>query len=252
MRRKNLNRGTIVENNLKDTIEKGKENIKQAKIEYKEKQTLKKKRKFVLKIFRSVIAILVLVLLILVVKHFVTQKSDDTTTDASYTSKPQIIDVSDIAKLQVANITYNSVATIDKDGNLTQGKIEDKDINKKVSYYVAYEGVIEVDFDLKRTEIKKDDKNKKYIVSIPNPKLTPIVLNEDFQHIFIDSKAEEKYSPTKTKSECEKDLNLKLNKERTVIEEQSKSNLKSILDSYLNPLIEDEYQLEYEFYEVEE
>jgi len=247
-----LNRGVIVENNLKDTIEKGKENIKQAKIEHNEKKTLKKKRKFVLKIFRSIIAILVLVLLILVVKHFVTQKSDDTTTDASYTSKPKIIDVNDIAKLQVANITYNSVATIDKDGNLTQEKIEDKDINKKVSYYVAYEGVIEVDFDLKRTEIKKDDKNKKYIVSIPNPKLTPIVLNEDFQHIFIDSKAEEKYSPTKTKSECEKDLNLKLNKERAVIEEQSKSNLKSILNSYLNPLIEDEYQLEYEFYEVEE
>lgn len=241
-----------MENNLKDAIEKGKENIKQAKTEYSEKKTLKKKRKFVLKIFRSIIAILVLVLLILVVKHFVTQKSDDTTTDASYTSKPQIIDVNDIAKLQVANITYNSVATIDKDGNLTQGKIEDKDINKKVSYYVAYEGVIEVDFDLKRTEIKKDDKNKKYIVSIPNPKLTPIVLNEDFQHIFIDSKAEANYSPTKTKSECEKDLNLKLNKERAVIEEQSKSNLKSILDSYLNPLIEDEYQLEYEFYEVEE
>ena len=57
-----------MENNIKETIEKGKENIEQIKKEHDEKQKLKNKRKFVLKIFRSIIAILVLVLLILVMR----------------------------------------------------------------------------------------------------------------------------------------------------------------------------------------
>ena len=109
-----------MDNNLKDTIEKGKEEIhkvkdgvQKAKKEYDEKQRIKRRRKFILKIFRSIILILILAIAVLVVKHFVGEQPEPQ-PQPTFKSSSELIDVEDIAELQVANVIYNSVATIDK------------------------------------------------------------------------------------------------------------------------------------------
>lgn len=239
-----------MENNLKDTIEKGKENIKQAKTEYSEKQTLKKKRKFVLKIFRSIIAILVLVLLIVVVKLIVDSKNDEDepTTNVTYTAQSQFIDSKDIAELKVANITYNSVATITKDGGITQEVFESgsKEEKKNVARYVAYLGEIEVYYDLKNVDIKKDEKNKSYIVIVPSAIFTPKVKDAEFKHIVIDKKSEGSYEPANTRELCLQDLEFKFNKERKEIERIANANMQSAINGYLEFFVEDGYEIKYE------
>lgn len=244
-----------MENNIKETIDKTKDTIKQAKIEHDEKQAIKRKRKFILKVVRSIIAILVLVLLIFVMKLVVDNiNADDPVPDVSYTSISQLIDVRDIAELQVANITYNSVATINKQGEITQNVYQDdKEEKKNVERYIAYQGEIIVSYDLDKVKIDKDDVNKVYVVRVPAPKLEPNVFGAEFNHIIIDEKSEKDYDPGKARELCLKDLKVKFNIDRTEIESIANGNMESAINAYLKLFIEEDYKIEYEtLREVEE
>ena len=236
--------------NLKNLISTKKENINSKILNIKEKNEIRKKQNALIKKLKLIVAIIIFLIVLLFAGIFVYERyfvrhEQETITETSSV----LIETKDIAKLQVANIIYNSVATIDKDGNVTQKVFGEKEFKKNVSYYISYKGEIIVDYDLSKVVINTDDTTQEIIVSIPSPTLTPNVVDAQFNHIFIDKKAEKEYSPSKAREACKKDLEIKFEDEKDKLYKIAENNCKDLISSYISIFNDKNYEIKYIYLE---
>ncbi len=129
-----------------------------------------------------------------------------------------------IDELSTVEFIYNSIAEV----KTTENK---KDV---VKYHVAYNGTVKAGFNFKDIKVSKDNKNKKYIVEIPEMKINSTNVKSDIEFIFTKNKYETETVYAEAYSACIKDLELKA-KDNTTLLEMAKTNAISTIKALVKP-----------------
>lgn len=211
------------------------ENLHNSSNEKKNQEKKSQIEKFFLKILVFIIAIAVLLFaIVLVLKYFEKiKKAKEPVVETSATAT--LMSEKDLAELQVADLQYNSIASIDKDGMLTQKYYSnEKEEKKEIAGYLSYEGKITVSYDMNKIKFSSySEETKTYTVELPKPILHSVVTSEDPKKMILDKDFSKNYSPIEAKKLCEQDLAYKLKAEHKELEQQADENLKTTIDEFL-------------------
>lgn len=109
---------------------------------------------------------------------------------------------------------------------------------EKVDFYVKYNATVTASINISEIDLKKDDNNKKIIVEMPGIIINePNLSNEEFDFIFINSKANTPGAYKNASLYCEKDVMEEASKNET-IKNLAKNNAENIIRALISPFTE--------------
>jgi hypothetical protein len=143
-----------------------------------------------------------------------------------------IEEVFEISELQTAEYVYNAIVTVYTDDE------------KKVRYYVSYEGSVTAGIDFSDIKIDIDYENKEVILTVPEVSiLGTIVNNLDF--IFTKDKYNEKDTYNEAYTMCKADLDERIGNDEKFMS-MAKENTSQVVEAMVSPwisLIDAEYKV---------
>lgn len=145
----------------------------------------------------------------------------------------KIINISELSTFQAV---YNGIA------NVMNEKKSDQ-----VDYYVSYEAKIYAGFDLDKVKIIKDEEAKKITVTIPEIKITDVVVDiASLDYMFQNNKANTNTVSEQAYKACIADVTSESKKESRIYD-LAKQNAKNIMEALISPFIkqlDSDYKLE--------
>jgi hypothetical protein len=136
----------------------------------------------------------------------------------------KIINISELSTFQAV---YNGIAEV-----MNENKPD------KLDYYVTYNAKVKAGFDLEQVDIDFDEKLKKITITIPEIKITDVVVDiATLDYIFLNDKANKSSVSEQAYKACIEDAK-KESAEESAIYELAKQNAQNIMKALINPLIE--------------
>jgi hypothetical protein len=136
----------------------------------------------------------------------------------------KIINISELSTFQAV---YNGIAEV-----MNENKPD------KLDYYVTYNAKVKAGFDLEQVDIDFDEKLKKITITIPEIKITDVVVDiATLDYIFLNDKANKSSVSEQAYKACIEDAK-KESAEESTIYELAKQNAQNIMKALINPLIE--------------
>jgi hypothetical protein len=136
----------------------------------------------------------------------------------------KIINISELSTFQAV---YNGIAEV-----MNENKPD------KLDYYVTYNAKVKAGFDLEQVDIDFDEKLKKITITIPEIKITDVVVDiATMDYIFLNDKANKSSVSEQAYKACIEDAK-KESAEESTIYELAKQNAQNIMKALINPLIE--------------
>lgn len=205
------------------------ENKKEEKTTAKKQSKLKNIINFI-KENKTVLLVGIIVILVLTIYTMSTPNKEQQLILSAENTLKSITKKEDI---NLVEYTYNAVAT--------------KKDDKKILYYVAYEGKVKAGIDFSEVTVKINNREKKVTITIPTPKINDAtVVDNKFEYIFTKDKYEKENMKDEIYDLCEKDLKNRLNKEDLLLE-TAKENAIMTIQSFYQPwldTLDEEYKLE--------
>jgi len=138
-------------------------------------------------------------------------------------TKSNVKETIEKSDLSTVKYTHNAVVTQkDKKG-------------KKDAYYVAYKGTIKAGIDLDKVDVDVDKENKEINVTIPEPKITGVYVDEgDLEYIFIKKGYETEKVYASALKVCQGDLK-KESKRKYILDkarEESISRIRALVEPW--------------------
>lgn len=183
------------------------------------------------KVFSFVVVMLVLVSIVLSVKTVV---FDDKKGQVTTISKATLEEVLEISELSTISYIYNGIATVFEEEK------EEKEDEKKIKYYVAYEGTVSAGIDFEKIEIELNDEKKIVTIKLPDVEIHNAEVNmATLDCIFMD----EKYNVSKVSQEAysksEEDLKERVKKEEDLLniaKENAIASIKALFEPWIEQL----------------
>lgn len=145
--------------------------------------------------------------------------------------------------LETVNYTYNAIAKQPKNENVSENS-ENTDDYK---YFVSYQGSVSAGIDFKQVKIDVDEKEKKLIITVPEPKITGYNVDiGSLKFIFTKEKYNEASELENAFKLCKSDLANRSEKDSLILQ-TAKQNSITVLEAFFKPWIEtfnNEYDVE--------
>lgn len=143
-----------------------------------------------------------------------------------------------MSELSTVEAIYNGVA-----------RVANPDDPQKINYYVSYDATVKagIDFEELKNSIEIDNDNKIVSVTLPEIKITEIIVPiESMDYIFINKKANTGSVYKEAYKQCIADVQNKSSNESEILE-LAEQNAKNIVEALLRPFInslDSEYRLQ--------
>ncbi len=150
-------------------------------------------------------------------------------------SSASLIKTTDIKELYLAKYKWSGIAA-----HYSKGE------NPKVDTYIRYDAEVRAKINLENINeniiINKD--SKKITITLPKIEfdITPLFEKDGKKYSFIPR--DTKIEPNEVLATCKEDAERKI-KERVEMLETAKTSAKNTIQSYLQPLVEDNYKIEW-------
>ena len=188
------------------------------------------------KIFIILLIIIAILCLILSIKNSETGKLKI----LAESSLEKIVEKND---LETVNYTYNAIARQCKKDSCSK----DSENTDDYKYFVSYEGTVSAGIDFKQVKIEVNEKEKKLIITIPEPKITGYNVDiGSMKFIFTKDKYNEASELEKAFKLCKEDLKTRSDKDELILK-TAKQNSITVLEAFFEPWIEtfnSEYEVE--------
>ena len=136
--------------------------------------------------------------------------------------------------LETVNYTYNAIARQCKEDECLRNS-ENTDDYK---YFVAYEGTVSAGINFKQVKIDVDKKEKKLIITVPEPKITGYNVDiGSLKFIFTKDKYNEATELEKAFKLCKEDLKIRSEEDKLILK-TAKQNSIIVLESFFKTWIE--------------
>lgn len=136
--------------------------------------------------------------------------------------------------LETANYTYNAIARQCKE----EGCLRNSDSTDDYKYFVAYEGIVSAGIDFKQVKIDVDKKEKKLIITVPEPKITGYNVDiGSLKFIFTKDKYNEATELENAFKLCKEDLKIRSEEDKLILK-TAKQNSIIVLESFFKTWIE--------------
>lgn len=220
---------------IEDNKIEGEINLSEKNVFYKISEKMKK-----LKISTKIIIILVIVIFILCLVLGVMNSETGKLKITAESSLEKIVEKND---LETVSYTYNAIAKQPKNAD-KKAELENNDDYK---YFVSYEGTISAGIDFKQVKIDVDDKSKKLIIVVPEPRITGYNVDiGSLKFIFTKEKYNEASELESAFKLCKTDLENRSEKDALILK-IAKQNSITVLEAFFKPWIEtfnNEYEVE--------
>ena len=188
----------------------------------------------------KIIIILLIIIVILCLALGIAKSETGKLRISATSSLEKIVEKND---LETVNYTYNAIAKQPKNENVPENS-ENTDDYK---YFVSYQGTVSAGIDFKQVKIDVDNKEKKLIITVPEPKITGYNVDiGSLKFIFTKDKYNEASELENAFKLCKSDLANRSEKDSLILQ-TAKQNSITVLEAFFKPWIEtfnDEYDVE--------